>query len=136
MATSVRTTKHYLRALSRWPADILRPELSFQATMRARFLLPSSTTTTASPPSSSSPPPPTTAAAAKDSKPDELSQINALYSLLENRYSRKYPLSDAFLRPAFNPTYYDDLLAEINVAPTRSWVGRMLNRWKGFLRFS
>lgn len=110
--------KHYLRALARWPVDVLRPELSFQATMRTRFL------------------PSATATATKILKPNGLSQINALYSLLENRYSQKYPVSDAFLRPAFNPTYYADLLAEINAAPTRSWVGRMVNRWKGFLRFS
>ncbi|KAI9860163.1 MAG: hypothetical protein M1813_006273 [Trichoglossum hirsutum] len=125
MPTSV--PKHYLRALARWPVDVLRPELSFQATMRTRFL-PSTTTS----PTSS----PATVTATKILKPNGLSQINALYSLLENRYSQKYPVSDAFLRPAFNPTYYADLLAEINAAPTRSWVGRMVNRWKGFLRFS
>jgi cytochrome b pre-mRNA-processing protein 6 len=115
--------KHYLRALRRWPIDILRPEHSFQATIRrrvdARLLRPQS-------PSTSQPIDETT----------ELAQVNALYSLLENRYNKKYPISDSFLKPASNPTYYADLLAEIKEAPNRSWMGRMMNRWKGFLRFS
>ncbi|KAI9773340.1 MAG: hypothetical protein M1840_007555 [Geoglossum simile] len=115
--------KHYLRALRRWPIDILRPELSFQTTVRRRVdarLLPPRT------PSASQP----------IDETAELAQVNALYSLLENSYSRKYPISDKFLGPASNPTYYADLLAEIEEAPKRSWMGRMANRWKGFLRFS
>lgn len=86
----------------------------------------------------------------------EFEQVNVLYSLLENRYSKKvccisgcvawlcythgslmqYPLSDTLMKPASNPTYYQSLLKELQEAPQRSWIGRMLNSWKGFLRFS
>jgi hypothetical protein len=68
--------KHYLRGLSRWPKDALRPEAQFQDALRRRidrrFLAPSNNP----------------AAKLADEKV-ELEQANALYSLLENRYSRK-----------------------------------------------
>lgn len=48
----------------------------------------------------------------------------------------QYPLSDALIKPASNPTYYQDLLKELQEAPQRSWFGRIINSWKGFLRFS
>lgn len=40
------------------------------------------------------------------------------------------------MRPASNPGYYEALVKELNEAPTRSWFGSMVKRWKGFLRFS
>jgi hypothetical protein len=64
--------KHYLRALSRWPTDPLRPDCQFQDAMRRRIdqrLSPQN-------------------AANVDARA-ELEQVNALYSLLENRYSKK-----------------------------------------------
>ena len=48
----------------------------------------------------------------------------------------QYPLSEKMMKPASNPKYYDELLKEINEAPKRSWFKSVLNRWKGFLRFS
>jgi len=117
--------KHYLRALSRWPVDALRPETQFQNAVRRRIgkqFLPTS--------------------ASKDSgtpvmnEMAELEQANALYSLLENRYSNKYPVSAFLMSPASNPTYYTDLVKELEEAPARTWWGQMTNRWKGFLRFS
>lgn len=76
--------KHYIRALARWPKDTLRPECQFQDVMRKRLdrrFLP-----TSSPESQSA------ATAVANSAVDErleLEQANILYSLLENRYSRK-----------------------------------------------
>ncbi|KAH0537456.1 hypothetical protein FGG08_005764 [Glutinoglossum americanum] len=121
------SSKHILRILTNWPTSALRPDLSFNSSMLARYLPQSQSPPPPLPPNSSSLPP---APAPSDR------QINALCTLLENRYAKEYPVSDAFLRPAFKPTYYEDLLREIEVAPTRSWFGRMVNRWKGFLRFS
>ena len=66
----------------------------------------------------------------------ELEQANALYSLLENRYAEQFPLSDRLKAPASNPTYYDDLITEMQEAPNRSWFGGMMKRVKGSLRFS
>ncbi|CZR57450.1 uncharacterized protein PAC_07339 [Phialocephala subalpina] len=121
--------KHYIRALSRWPKDNLRPDCQFQDAMRKRidrrFLLASSTT-------------PNAARAVANSAVDErleLEQVNVLYSLLENRYSRKYPITGSLMKPASNPTHYADLVKELEEAPERSFWGRLTNRWKGFLRF-
>lgn len=85
----------------------------------------------------------------------ELAQVNVLYSFLENRYSNKvgftlnpnqasiqltgrsqYPLSEKFIKPASNPTYYTDLMKELEEAPKRSWLQSTINKWKGSLRFS
>ncbi|KAL8674311.1 MAG: hypothetical protein Q9168_001304 [Polycauliona sp. 1 TL-2023] len=66
----------------------------------------------------------------------QLNQVNALYSLMENRYAKKYPLSDRLLKPLSNPEYYDNLLKELDEAPKRSFFARLLNSWKGFVRWS
>ncbi|KAL8810924.1 MAG: hypothetical protein Q9223_002016 [Gallowayella weberi] len=66
----------------------------------------------------------------------ESEQVNALYSFLENRYAKKYPLSDRLLKPLSNPEYYDKLMKEFEEAPKRSVFGRWINSWKGFVRWS
>lgn len=38
------------------------------------------------------------------------------------------------MRPTSNPTYYDDLLKELEQAPQRSWFATQITKWKGFLR--
>ncbi|KUJ10649.1 uncharacterized protein LY89DRAFT_247911 [Mollisia scopiformis] len=122
--------KHYIRALSRWPKDNLRPDCQFQDVMRKRLdrrFIPASSPNT-----------PNAAQAVANSAIDEkmeLEQANAIYSLLENRYSRKYPIDGSLMRPASNPTHFEDLMKELQEAPERSWWGSMTNRWKGFLRF-
>jgi hypothetical protein len=76
--------KHYLRALSRWPKDPLRPETQFQDAIRRRidrqFL-----------PASSSDPAKAVQKVPNSSVDEklELENVNILYSLLENRYTRK-----------------------------------------------
>ncbi|KAI9844924.1 MAG: hypothetical protein M1837_005210 [Sclerophora amabilis] len=138
MANSV-VTKQFLRALNYWPKDLLRPHISFQDTMRQRIekrSLPSAQQVK----SESSSKVGGTAASATDtvspSDKAELEQAFALYSMLENRYSQKYPLSEAFMRPASNPSHYYDLMADMEAAPQRSWLATRLNKWKGFLRFT
>jgi hypothetical protein len=48
---------------------------------------------------------------------------------------QQYPITGSLMKPASNPTHYEDLMRELVEAPERSWWGRMTNRWKGFLRF-
>jgi len=124
------TYKHYLRALSRWPKDNLRPECQFQDVMQRRIdqrFLPASSPNT-----------PNAAQAVANSAIDEkveFGQVNAIYSLLENRYSRKYPITGSLMKPASSPTHYTDLVKELEEAPERSWFSQQMNKWKGFLRF-
>jgi len=47
----------------------------------------------------------------------------------------QYKLAGTLTKPASNPTYYTDLMKEIEKAPTRSWLEATINRWKGFIRF-
>jgi hypothetical protein len=95
--------QHYIRALARWPKDNLRPDCQFQDAMRRRldrrFLPPAAAATAAAAAaaSSSTPEPAaavaaTTHAVAADPPLDvrsELEQVNAIYSLIDNRYTRK-----------------------------------------------
>ncbi|KAK5018806.1 hypothetical protein LTR16_001202 [Cryomyces antarcticus] len=57
-------SKHYSRILTLWPKDPLRPEVSFEPLLRKRV-------------------------ADKTTGPEQGRQINALYSLLDNRYTKK-----------------------------------------------
>ncbi|MCJ1442511.1 MAG: hypothetical protein MMC23_003007 [Stictis urceolatum] len=134
--------KHYHLALSRWPKDTLRPDTSFSASMQSRItrrfgLAPSANPSSSKPSTSSksspespqtTPPPPLDEAA-------ELEQVNALYSFLEDRYSKRYPLSQAIMSPRSNPAYYRDLMAEIEQSQQRSRFQQWLHTWKGFFRW-
>ncbi|KAI0402271.1 hypothetical protein F4802DRAFT_576529 [Xylaria palmicola] len=104
--------RHILRALGQWPRDTIRPEVQFQAVLQKRFEQPGL------------------------AMPEEerLRQANALYSLLENRYKRTYPITGSLLRPRSNPTYFADLLKELEEAPSRSFLDRLLLRIKGVVR--
>jgi cytochrome b pre-mRNA-processing protein 6 len=48
----------------------------------------------------------------------------------------QYPVPARLMRPTSNPTYYDDLMAELAQAPTRSWMERFLTKIKGTVRLS
>ncbi|OJD35642.1 cytochrome b pre-mrna-processing protein 6 p07253 [Diplodia corticola] len=109
MASTI--AKHYARIAGAWPKDVLRPTVQFQEALKTRA-----------------------AAASAAPAAQELKDVNALYSLLENRYANKYPVSPALLKPRSNPSYYDDLMVELSRAPDRSWFERFTTRWKGFLR--
>ncbi|KAL8771689.1 MAG: hypothetical protein Q9209_002880 [Squamulea sp. 1 TL-2023] len=130
--------RHFQRALAQWPVDILRPQVSFQDVMRRRIdkqLGPSTTDKTSYDPGKE-----TKDTLVSPLKPyneqAQLEEANLLYSFLENRYSRKYPLSDRLLKPLSNPEYYENLVKELEEAPKRSFFGRLANSWKGFVRWS
>ncbi|KAI9654892.1 MAG: hypothetical protein M1831_005261 [Alyxoria varia] len=121
--------QHWLRIIRRWPADNLRA-ITFQSFMQRRladrFLKLSDAPQNNVQANE--------AQASLPSKPDEKvesEQVNALYSLLENRYSRLYPTSEEMMQPASKPSYYADLKAEMEEAPTRSWLR---NKWLGLRR--
>ncbi|KAJ9144726.1 hypothetical protein NKR23_g5855 [Pleurostoma richardsiae] len=110
--------KHYQRAFARWPKDALRPECQLQDVLakrlESRF----------------------TAPGAKINEGAELRQVNALYSLLDDRYKAKYKVSIAMTEPLSNPTYYADLMSDLEEAPKRSWLDRLGKRLGGLIRFS
>jgi len=62
------------------------------------------------------------------------SSVNALSALLENRFARRYPLTQKIRYPASDPEYYDNLIREFEEAPNRDWFGRIKKRLGGILR--
>ncbi|PGG96838.1 hypothetical protein AJ80_09772 [Polytolypa hystricis UAMH7299] len=119
--------KHVSRILSRWPTDLLRPTpVSIQTYLKSRLQSSPSPSSTTSAPSSQ----PTTTTTTLPA-----SSINALYTLLENRYQTRYPLPRSLRYPKSNPSYYDGLITEFKEAPGRSWWGGVKKRVSGFLRF-
>lgn len=62
--------------------------------------------------------------------------LNALSSLLEDRFARRYPLAPRLRRPASNPEHYDNVIREFEEAPERDWLGRLGKKVKGLFRFS
>ncbi|PGH05090.1 hypothetical protein GX51_03188 [Blastomyces parvus] len=134
---------HINRLISRWPSDSVRPAaVSVQTYLKTRLPAAAPTPTTTS--SSSSPSQPTATTAAPQSQAQQQQQqqshlsaasINALYSLLENRYEKQYPLPQNLRHPRSAPSHYDDVLREFSEAPGRGWVKRMVEKFKGVLRF-
>ncbi|KAH0282197.1 hypothetical protein M436DRAFT_67265 [Aureobasidium namibiae CBS 147.97] len=121
-----QATKHYTRILQQWPVNRLRPELTFQALLKKRI--------EAAPVAQVNE---TNTARAQPPKPrHEAREINALYSLLENRYSTVYPLSNAMMHPASSPEHYTTLVRELDQVPDRSFFQRLATRWKNMVRMS
>ncbi|KAJ4291081.1 hypothetical protein N0V90_010279 [Kalmusia sp. IMI 367209] len=127
--------KHYTRILSLWPKDALRPNLPFARTIERRAT-PYGVKPISPPPEGKK-----SDTTAKDvpttsSNPQaELPKINALYSLLENRYSKRYPISPAVLKPVSNPEHYVRLMQEIERAPKKSWLQAKMDEWKMKIRW-
>ncbi|KAK4035355.1 hypothetical protein C8A01DRAFT_38200 [Parachaetomium inaequale] len=111
---------HFRGALTRWPKDALRPECQLQDVLAKRL----AKGTLA----------PATRGATQEQA--DLKQANALYSLLEDRYKNKYRAADKMFEPQSNPTYYKDLVKELEEAPHRSFLGRMAKRLSGIVRFT
>ena len=137
-----KITKQYTRLLTLWPKDPLRPTLPFTRAIEHRgapFGVQPSTPTTEEA-SKSKPAPAIAATPAKSATPTnpqfEQAQVNALYSLLEDRYSKKYALSPGVLRPTSSPEYYTRLMDEIEKAPKKSWWEAKLDEWKMKIRWS
>jgi cytochrome b pre-mRNA-processing protein 6 len=66
----------------------------------------------------------------------ELKQTQVLQSFLENRYANKDPMPASLRNPKSSPTYYDDLVKEMQEAPDRTWFGSAMKRIKGSLRLT
>jgi len=116
MATRQLLTKHYTRILANWPQDLLRPETPFQSLLQARIAkIPSLTDADAT---------------------AELRNVNALYSLMDDRYSRKYPIPKDLMKPESNPQHYELIAEEINEVPTRTQVEGWWIWLRGKARFT
>ncbi|KAA8649815.1 hypothetical protein EYZ11_005496 [Aspergillus tanneri] len=112
--------------LNHWPSDPVRPaSVSVQNYLRSRL------------PPSSELPPNNRQQRQSASQGGEISEtsLDALSSLLENRYARQYPLPPKLRRPASNPDHYDNVIREFAEAPSRDWTGRLGKRLKGLFRF-
>jgi cytochrome b pre-mRNA-processing protein 6 len=72
---------------------------------------------------------------ANPSPAQESAQITALFSLLENRYANKYPLGDAVFKPRSAPEHYENLMAEIERAPGKTWWQAKVDEWKMMIRW-
>ncbi|CAC9889122.1 unnamed protein product, partial [Aureobasidium pullulans] len=107
--TRQQASKHYARILSQWPVDRLRPEISFQSVLKRRLeAAPVAQVNQAN-----------TAQTQAPKARNELREINALYSLLENRYSS---------------THYTTLVKELDEVPDRTFFQRIASRFKGMVR--
>ncbi|KAL4954622.1 hypothetical protein BDW69DRAFT_183344 [Aspergillus filifer] len=110
------------RIYTHWPKDPIRPaSVSVQTYLQSRI----SQSLTQSSQSQTSP--------AGNGQLSEAS-VNALASLLDNRYANKYPLSPRIRHPASNPSHYDDLIREFAEAPERDFFGRFFKRLGGLFR--
>jgi hypothetical protein len=113
--------------LKHWPSDAVRPaSVSVQTYLQSHL---AQKRTEGSPKSQETPVPKATG---------ELSEasVNALTSLLSDRFARRYPLSQKVRYPASDPDHYDNLIREFEEAPSRDWFGRLKKRLGGILRLS
>jgi cytochrome b pre-mRNA-processing protein 6 len=127
-----KIAKQYTRLLALWPKDALRPQLPFTRAIEHRASPYGVKPVDASPDAPKAAPTP----ASPRSPQLEQAQVNALFSLLENRYSKKYPLSPAVFKPTSAPEHYDKLMLEIERAPMKSWWQSKLDGWKMKIRWS
>ncbi|KAF7562923.1 hypothetical protein G7046_g1180 [Stylonectria norvegica] len=106
----------YTDAFARWPKQALRPDHQFQdvlgkaVTERYQGYKPSM-------------------------EPEELLKARALQFLVQDKYNNRFQLKGRLLEPRSQPTYFHDLVTEIDEAPNRSWLERMGKRLSGMIRF-
>src|SRR5262245_56799044 len=120
-------TRHYTRILSLWPKDALRPNLPFTRAIEHHALPYGVKPLSPSPASAKSTTSPHAHVPSPSNPQTELANINALYSLLENRYSKAHPISPGVLKPTSNLEHYDRLMEEIEAAPGKSWLKAKLD---------
>ncbi|PFH58608.1 hypothetical protein XA68_13449 [Ophiocordyceps unilateralis] len=105
----------YADVLAKWPTQLLRPDYQLQDVLskavdeRFKVYQPSM-------------------------EAEELQKARALQSLLQDKFRDKYKLRGPMLEPKFQPTYFADLVNEIDEAPKRSWLGRVGKRLSGLIR--
>lgn len=113
--------------LKHWPSDAVRPaSVSIQTYLQSHL------------PQKRSDGPSQSQVAPTPKPSGELSEasVNALTSLLNDRFARRYPLSKKVRYPASDPDHYDNLIREFEEAPNRDWFGRLKKRLGGILRLS
>ncbi|OAA59782.1 hypothetical protein SPI_05980 [Niveomyces insectorum RCEF 264] len=133
--------KQYKAAFARWPKDRLRPDLQLQEVLNQNLadrLAGRRMGVAATVAGGQTTGRPNTAAAPTASTSDlsQLRQVNALFSLLDDRYKKLYHTTGSLMTPRSNPTYYDDLMTELREVPTRSFFGRLRRRIGGMFRIS
>ena len=128
--------RHWSRIIQRWPVDKVRPEaVSFQTLMKKRIERATNPPLNAVASNTKG----TEAAATPEVRPvfnehRELQQVNALYSLLENRFATQHPIPEELRYPASRTTHYDDFLRELEEAPSRTKFDSFMQRLKGRFR--
>ncbi|KAH7317152.1 hypothetical protein B0I35DRAFT_479919 [Stachybotrys elegans] len=107
----------YADVFARWPKQDLRPDWQLQDVLRKavdeRY-------------------PQFNAAAERE----ELLKARALQFLEQGRFQKRYKLQGSMLKPKSHPTYFEDLLREIEEAPKRSWFERLGKRLSGMIRLN
>lgn len=138
--TSQILNKQYKAAFARWPKDLLRPDVQLQELLGGQHLADrlGGRRSAASPITDIAIQKATGRAPANPPTSDlgQLRQVNALYSLLDDRYKKQYCLTGVLMAPRSNPTYYSDLMTELEEAPKRSFFGRVKKRLGGMFRLS
>ncbi|KAL2106972.1 hypothetical protein VUR80DRAFT_5898 [Thermomyces stellatus] len=109
--------QRYQRILSQWPVDKLRPNTQLQDVIKKDVDRKYGPNATVAP-----------------NEAAELKQAAALLSLLNDTYKKKYPLRTT-LKPKSQPTYFEDLLEELDRAPDKTLMTRLWERISGFVRF-
>lgn len=72
---------------------------------------------------------------ANPSPQQESAQVTALFSLLEDRYAKKYVLGEAVFKPTSAPEHYTKLMEEIERAPQKTWWQAKVDEWKMKIRW-
>ncbi|EHK21074.1 hypothetical protein TsFJ059_004884 [Trichoderma semiorbis] len=67
-------------------------------------------------------------------EPEELLKARALQFLVQNKFRDRYKLKGPMLEPKSQPTYFEDLVREIEEAPKRTWLERLGKRLSGMIR--
>ncbi|KAL6887470.1 hypothetical protein HDV57DRAFT_361309 [Trichoderma longibrachiatum] len=65
---------------------------------------------------------------------EELLKARALQFLVQNKFRDRYKLKGPMLQPKSQPTYFEDLVREIEEAPKRTWLERLGKRLSGMIR--
>ncbi|KAF1988295.1 hypothetical protein K402DRAFT_452993 [Aulographum hederae CBS 113979] len=114
--SSSTLSRHYKRIISTWPPDLVRPITYKEKIESHRLKL-------------------TGPEVSPQLRVADLRNVNALYSLLDNRYAKQYPLSEYYLEPQSNPNHYKEIIEEFDNAPKRSSFERWIGQWKRMIRF-
>ncbi|KAG2185950.1 hypothetical protein INT43_002388 [Umbelopsis isabellina] len=88
--------RSYLRLISEWPVDRVRPNRDMKKVLTARVQEMFRQTDNA-----------------QVDIQEARRQLDALERLLSNEFKEKYPLSDKIVSPASNPNYYSRLVASL-----------------------